>query len=175
MKQSMALALFVLVTPLAAQAPNSSGLAGTYAFQLCRTRCTAEDGALSYHQGKLVLLDSALSTRPFLQQEYANACFEFEAGGGRQDSYAGIQRAGLTHWRRMENAPDQIIVTLYRSPDAGYDASLQAVGRDLRGAGRSWGAGAAEIHAPADSVLALYIGPPDAEWCRRFKRESPPN
>jgi hypothetical protein len=153
---------------LAAQEPAPAGLAGTYAFQLCRERCAARDTAGSYLSGRLVLIDSTLGKRPFLQFESANACFEFRSGPIRADSYAGIQRAGLTHWKRL-SASGHVKVTLYRSPDAGYDISVALSGRDLKGTGGSWGAGAAEIHAPSDSVLAQYIGPPDVEWCKRFK------
>ncbi len=148
---------------------------GTYDLFICRDGCKGADYARAYVFGRLVLRLDTIAIReiPAAQRRHfefarpmfggANGCFALYPLHKRSDSYAGIEPAGLIHWRR--DSTGTVRLNLYQSPDAWYVVALNPGPEELRGHGTSFGAGAAEIHAPADSVLARRIGAPDLGPC----------
>jgi hypothetical protein len=80
-------------------------------------------------------------------------------------TYAGLDVAGLTRWRRSDDG-DGFTIELYHSTDARYLATLEARGRELHGRGKSQGGrDPTERAAPTDSIYARRIGPVDRNVC----------
>ncbi len=157
---------------------------GTYSLLICRDGCRSDTNH-AYVRGTVVLEPRAFKlndlpsdVRSRLERAYrdaqgpwgasVNGCFAVT--GSRSDSYAGINRVGFLHW--LPNTDRLVTIELYRSPDAGYDITLSARQDTLRGFGRSWGAGAAEIHAATDSVVAWRVGPPRRQLCVQAARRA---
>jgi hypothetical protein len=57
-------------------------------------------------------------------------------------------------------------MTLYESPDAGYDAQVVVERERMEGTGRSWTAGVGDAFPP-DFISGRRIGPPDRARCVR--------
>lgn len=92
-----------------------------------------------------------------------NACYVL-ARQARADTYAGIDDVGTTRWTPL--ADGSITISLFRSPDAGYDAKLSLTTDGFRGRGTSRGWGVA-ADSPADSIVGRRIGPPELMRCLR--------
>jgi hypothetical protein len=155
--------------------------AGTYQVSICRDVCAA-DGSNLLVTGILVLAPQPFTlerlseagqrhlrqSNPWMlvavreSDREPNACFAPE----RRPDASGIARAmkaGITSWSSGE---DGIIVLLWVSPDAGYDAVLRPDGRDLRGSGFVWGMGGG-YREITERVTATYLGQPDLDRCLR--------
>ena len=177
------LAAIVLVVAPAVHAQGASPVAGrpsvtgTYTIALCRARCTPDRPAGAYATGFLVLAADSIvlgavpparrreieEARYYLGTGAPNGCFSLRRNARVGNSYAGLLPVAQTTWRG--DSTGTVHFVLYRSPDAGYD--VRAVIKDgvLRGVGRSWGVGEAQIDAPADVVVGRRLGPPDARRC----------
>ena len=159
--------------------PVPGTVAGSYELLLCRDGCVPGDTIRPYVTGLLVLSDSSIilhglpdSTRKGLAGhatfyyeplDSANACFVRRGYREQGDSYAGNESVVLMRWRR--DSVGVLHMALYYSPDAGYTLTLRPVRDGWSGAGTSYGAGVAEIHAPLDSIVARRIGRPDVVPC----------
>ncbi len=157
--------------PAAAQAPAGPP-SGTYDLALCRSaRCAPGDTSAAYLTVTLVLFDSADAARrdlprPEWQRGAANGCFAVRHHRAQHDSYAGIVSGGTLRWTAAPGDSGRIEFPLYRSPDAGYTVRVVGGAGRLAGSGTSWGAGAAEISAPRDTVVAVRVGGPDPARCQ---------
>ena len=146
---------------------------GTYALALCRAApCAPDDTAAAYLTATVVLLDSVAATaralpRPAWELAPANGCFAVRYRRRPQpESYAGLQGVGSLRWGPAPGPVGRIAFALYRSPDAGYTVRLVPVADGLAGSGRSYGAGAAEIVAPSDTVVATRVATPTRRAAR---------
>lgn len=155
-------------------------LPGTYAVSICPTPCSPARPESAAVVGHLVLETSSYTAAEVeaVQRTYGGrGAFLYRAAGGepnacfglrrmrRGRTYAGLYVAGLTRWRRSDEAYG-ISIELYRSADARYLATLHAHGRELHGRGESQGGrDPAEPAAPADSIYARRIGPVDRNIC----------
>jgi hypothetical protein len=146
---------------------------GTYSFTICRGACFDDSGA-RYASGQFVILDapildpSGTPRRPFLQFDSANACFEIHDVKPRKDSLVGLKQAGLTRWKFVES-DTAITLSLFRSPDAGYEIILSTDNEGLHGTGQSWIALEGSTHFPTDTVRATRISAADATRCSNFR------
>ena len=173
------LAFVAVVACMGHSVENPESLEGTYALQVCRVRCAGPEDANTLAVGHLVLLDSAVDTATFRQQdsagriladlfifEYAdappNGCFVWTERRSKPPSYATILGGGLIHWSRSN---DTIRFRLYGSPDAGHFVRLAVQPQRLVGRGMSWGAGAADVDWPDDVVVAQRTGSSDPSVC----------
>jgi hypothetical protein len=154
-------AAFPVVAPVSA--------AGTYQLAVCRgPACVPRDSTTGYVLATLVLLDSAgavAADMPPAQWEpsrLATGCMVVRHRRNVGNSYAGISVREYFVWR---DSAGQVYFPLFRSPDAGYSVSARMTATGLAGRGGSWGAGAAEIHGPPDTVVAVRTGPPDRLRC----------
>ena len=157
-------------------------LPGTYSVSICPTPCNP-----AQTEGVAVAGHLVLETTPYTDAEVAavqrtyggHGAFLYRAAGGepnacfgltrirRGRSYAGLDAAGLTRWRRSDDGHG-ITIELYHSPDARYLATLAAHGRELHGRGESQGGrDPSEPAAPPDSIYARRIGPVDRNVCLR--------
>jgi hypothetical protein len=139
---------------------------GNYQLLVCREGCGGGDTSRAYIVGTLVLGDTSIHSRRgiSLADGSSNGCFQLERIKEMKDSYAGIMRGARVRWKRVAQS-DSITFPLYRSPDAGYEVQLVRSGDTFKGTGRSWGAGAAYIEAPRDSIIAMRIGDVDSQVC----------
>ena len=171
MASSVAIAavLTSMVTLSAASVVRQPSVAGTYSLLVCRQGCRGWDTTRAYLAGTVVLLDSALRAadgQP-VRARYevsANGCFHKRELKRVRDSYAGIRADGYLLWERNDSS-GRVQFSLYRSPDAGYFVSLVLTAEGAKGTGESWGAGAAEIHAPGDSVVLRRVGGAAVSGC----------
>jgi len=158
---------------------------GTYRLLVCLDSCGALDSTRAYLVGLLVVQDSTIDLAdapPSVRQhlEFAStfirrgrsdsapvtACFALHERGRVAHGYAGIEKASLVAWHI--DSTNALLFDLYHSPDAMYEVAVRRYADTLRGIGVSRGAGVAEIHTPADSVVAWRIGPPVQEECYRI-------
>ena len=186
----------LLAAVLSGTAPRSSSqipIGGSYRLLVCRDTCGHRDSTLAYVKGTLVFSDSSFDLRsvPTAAREHMEFSYMFMGNAGTSDtrpngcfilsplkkvadSYLGIESVGLLKWQR--GTTGIIYFDLFRSPDAGYHVVLDAATSQFTGSGESWGAGAAEIHAPSDSVIAWRLGPANLNPCfqaaARVKRDS---
>lgn len=164
------------------QVPAAPTPAGTYQVSICEGVCAA-DGSNLLVTGIVVLtpqtftLDERLSetgqrhlrqSNPWLlvalseTDREPNACLAPDS----RPNASGIARAmkpGITGWRSSEEG---IVVRLWVSPDAGYNAVLRLDGPDLRGTGFAWYT-ESEYHETTETITATYVGPPDLDRCLR--------
>ena len=176
------LLVIAMIPPVAARGQ----VAGTYAVAVCKgAPCVPDDTVHAVAWGQVVLFNEPInlvalsdSARRLLADIYlhapTNGCTIMRSAPHVQ-TYLALT-SGM-RWESIAGAPDRITL-LHRSPDARYDALLRVTVNGLNGTGRSWGAGAAKVDWPADTIVARRIGPPDlnacilgagAEW-KRFQR-----
>lgn len=156
---------------------------GTYEIWICHGLCASADSTNVELKGHLVLFATPMDRKTALRldhtyyparpREEPNACYELS--WQRRDhlsSYAGISPYGVTAWYVWRG---DINVTLYHSPDAGYDATLQPTPGGLAGTGQSWGAGVAAPTKPDQQVIvARRTGDADMTLCETWAtRERP--
>jgi hypothetical protein len=163
------------MTPAYADDAGESPLAGTYDVLICQGPCSFDDTANAVVTGTLVLLPHTLtrseanridrSYDPFLSRSEANGCYTLDRVQGRRyNGYANTRGPALTAWSYREN---QLHVSLFRSPDSGYEAVMHASEDGLSGIGQSWGAGVAEPKDRSkDYVIARPAGAADIARCR---------
>lgn len=157
---------------LSGSAASAQAAPGTYTLALCRSApCTPADTGAAYLTATVVLLDSADAARrrlapPAWERGAANGCFTVRHHREQRDSYAGIEPGGSLRWTSSPGDSGRIVFALYRSPDAGYTVRVTSAAGRLAGSGRSYGAGAAEIVAPPDTVVAVRVGAPNAARCQ---------
>lgn len=163
------LTLFAFATPFAPTAAQQPAPGGRYAIRVCRPAC--QEGP--YVTGSLLLLADTLRDRTGaamgsgLLEGPADGCFTLQVHHQLDDSYAGIAERGTLAWH-YPTSDTLIHFALYRSPDAGYEVELRPIGRRLVGTGHSWGAGVVEIHAPTDSIEAVWEGTAIPADCNRI-------
>jgi hypothetical protein len=148
---------------------------GTYEIELCRGGCA--NGRLVH--GYLVLLDQPIDPALFpapawrdLAGSYVylersgppNGCYALSRTSGAPGSFAGIDSIGLTHWTLSFREP-LAKLSLYRSPDAGYDIYIGQSAGNLLGRGGSWGFGHWRPDRLVDVVRGRWVGPADPRRC----------
>jgi hypothetical protein len=162
------------VVPRAICAAGSSGhtAAGTYDILICNGTCSFDKQTNAIIKGRIVLFENKLG-KADLQRfdanrfsyhfgEAINGCFTLESV--RQSSInAGGEKVGLTSWSEQGR---QLRFSLYHSPDAGYEVSVERTRTGLTGTGSSWGAGAAAPDPPSkEIVIARRTGGADISNC----------
>ncbi len=162
-----------LVAPRTTYAAGSSAhIAGTYDILICTGTCSFEKQTNAIIKGRIVLFASNLEGTD-LQRfdenrlrhhhgEAINGCFTLGTVG-KPSSYAGIEKVGLTSWSEQGR---QYRFSLFHSPDAGYEVSVNRTKTGLAGTGSSWGAGvAAPDHPSTEIVVARRTGGADISRC----------
>jgi hypothetical protein len=100
--------------------------------------------------------------RHIASHETVNACFVLDVVR-KNNTYAGIQKLGFTSW---SPAGDGVQLSLARTPDAGYVATLGKMAGGLRGTSSSWGAGvAAPKEHTQEEIIAIRSGDADLAKC----------
>jgi len=169
-----------------AQAHGQELKAGSYEFLVCRTGCGEAETGRAYLTGTIVVLSEPFAPSEFPRDTWdrlafssrymslrsssePTGCFALSPREHVADSSAGIRPVGLLF---VSNSADTLSFPLYRSPDAGYAVAVVLTTSGFRGIGHSWGAGAAAIDAPLDSIVGRYSGPVDLTPCITAARES---
>ena len=166
-------ALAALSSPISESLGRQGSVAGVYTLLICRGGCRDWDTTRAYLTATVVLLDSTMKAADGspIRARYqlaANGCYRKRELKRVRNSYAPFRETGYLLWERDSTAG--IVFPLYRSPDAGYEVAVTFTADGARGTGESWGAGAAEIHAPRDSVVLHRQGAPDAGFCDAIAR-----
>lgn len=176
------LLMIAMIPPVAARGQ----VAGTYAVAVCKgAPCVPDDTVHAVAWGQIVLFNEPInlvalpdSARRLLAGIHlhapTNGCTIMRSAPHVQ-TYLAVTSG--TRWESIAGAPDQITL-LSRSPDATYDALLRVTVNGMSGTGSSWGAGAAKVDWPTDTIVARRIGPPDLNACilgtrvewKRFQR-----
>ena len=168
------LAVCVARTAMAEELPNEADLVGTYQVIICRGPCSFANASHAVAEGSLVLLANemppsetsklAIGFQPNLSRGNANACYVLRRLPDRAYAgYANTRGAALTVWSRTNG---ELHVSLFRSPDAGYEVVLKGAAQALSGTGQSWGSGVAEpTDKTKDSVIARRTGAADIRAC----------
>jgi hypothetical protein len=150
---------------------------GVYEILICRGLCASETSPNVKVKGHIVLFAQPLSREvalrldphylPARAREEPNGCYELAVqNDSSYTGYAGIIPYGVTGWRYWHG---ELVVSLYRSPDAGYDAAMRPTFNGFAGRGISWGAGAAEPSKPeAQTIVARHTGDADIELCEEW-------
>ena len=166
-----------LIAVGASRPAHAQRISGTYELALCRTApCVPGDTVAAYFTATVVLLDSATAAaqsvlpRARYEREPANGCFRVRHYQRLADSYAGIVKASSFTWQPLGESPGTIAFRLYRSPDASYRVRTTVIGDRLTGSGTSDGVGAAEMHAPRDTVVAVRVAEADVARCGDLSR-----
>ena len=161
---------FLVGTCSAPALGQSPGIPGTYDLQICRGSCDAKGG--SYLTGTLTLLPSAMldSKGRSLQGGFGagavNGCFALTRIRPQNDSNAGIHPKGYLSWS-YRFSDSTVTFALDRTANAGYDVELKPASTGLAGTGVSWGAGAAKLSAPRDTVIAVRRKSSNPAECQR--------
>lgn len=147
---------------------------GTYDLLICSEACSVDAPEKVLISGHLVLLPYTFS-RPELElldpregmsvsPHELSACFTLSLLPGRSfTGYANTRHPAVTGWTYQNQ---RVHLSLYRSPDAGYEVDLSPSDGLYTGTGMSWGAGAADPKDPhIDYVLARRTGPADISQC----------
>jgi len=166
-------ALFgVLVSVGAPGAQSAASMAGSYELLVCKTACAFGDSQTPDSLGVVVLFDAPLSKKdvediePFhfaTPGENVRACYSGTQSEKAETFAFGTQR-GVSAWEFKDN---QLTFELFRSVDAGYEATLHRDGMVLHGTGSSWGAGVAAPGYSPDVIVARRVGPSDISWCAK--------
>jgi hypothetical protein len=176
MRRLLFIVLYILsfVVPQTVCAAGSSGdtVAGTYDLLICTGTCSFDEQTNAVVKGRIVLFANELGKND-LQRfdenrlsyhfgEAINGCFTLETVR-KSSIYAGLEKIGLTSWSEQEG---QFRFSLYHSPDAGYQVSVERKMSGLAGTGSSWGAGvAAPKHPSKEIVIARRTGDADISNC----------
>lgn len=166
-------ALFGLLVSAGAPAAHGvDGLAGSYEVRVCKSDCEFGDSRSAASLGVVVLFDAPLSKKdiediePYhfnTPGENLRACYsgtQFE----KAETFAFGTQRGVSAWEFKNN---QLTFELFRSVDAGYEATMKRDGKVLRGTGSSWGAGVAAPGYSPDVIVVRRIGPSDISWCAK--------
>lgn len=153
--------------------------AGTYEIRICKTACVAGEDEGVVVKGHVVLFSAVLDKQEiaripsaslrYVPNNAPNACFVLEKMSGRDyKGYAGIDESGFTAWSVTDDQPK---LSLFRSPDAGYQVSLRPTTKGFEGEGTSWGAGvAAPPERGPDFVVLQNVGKSDIRRCAAGSR-----
>ena len=107
---------------------------GTYQIEICRGDCIQP-----LARGFLVLFDQPMDPKAFPDSALDNtffesgtgewtfpvACFALSKRDAAANTYAGLVPFGITRWAGPSDSAQSI--TLYRSPDAGYDLLVRTM------------------------------------------------
>ena len=123
----------------------------------------------AYALATVVLFDSAGAVAADMppaayEIQRATGCMVMRHRRPPMHTYAGASAREYFIWSLTA---DSLVFPLFRSPDAFYFVRVRRTERGLSGVGSSFGVGAAEIHGPADSVVALRTGPPVRLRCHK--------
>lgn len=157
----------LLVLPQAASAGVSPGNApaGTYDILVCNGTCSFDRPEHVLVKGSIVLFKDKLEQAD-LQRfdenrlnhhfgEPINGCFTLETVS-QSSIYAGVEKVGITSWSAQGG---RYRFSLFHSPDAGYEVTVERSKNGLIGTGSSWGAGAGAPQQPStETVIALRTG-----------------
>ncbi len=147
---------------------------GTYEILICDGACTFDETGNAFIGGLVVMLPRPLGQADMerldsgysavLERGPANACFRLNLLPGRKSrGYVSTRWPELTRWTYRDG---HVEVSLARSPDSGYIATLTPSGSELAGTGSSWGAGVAEPKEPhVDHVVLRRSGLADIGQC----------
>jgi len=150
---------------------------GVYEILICQGLCASASSPNVEVKGHIVLFAQPLSREVALRldpfylpgraREEPNGCYELALqNGGSYTGYAGGKPYGVTAWYYWQN---EIVVSLYRSPDAGYDATLRPTFNGFAGRGISWGFGEAEPSKPeAQTIVARRTGDANIALCEEW-------
>lgn len=153
---------------------NGEDLAGTYQVMICRGPCSFASVGNAVIEGSVVLLANEMqpseaskldpSFKPFLSGGNANGCYVLRRLSNiGYVGYANTRGSALTVWSQTTG---DLHLSLFRSPDAGYEVVLRGDARALSGTGQSWGAGvAAPSDKTMDHVIARRIGTAEIRAC----------
>jgi hypothetical protein len=147
-------------------------IAGTYDIRVCTGACSFDAPANVVVEGTVILFAKPLEkvdvdrfdTHRFASYfgESVNGCFMLERVG-ESSIYAGAEKVGVTSWS-FENG--RYGFSLYHSPDAGYQVSVDRTASGLSGTGASWGIGAAKPDSSAkQTVIARRTGDANLSNC----------
>jgi hypothetical protein len=165
MKRDFAFAAILLFGSAAAMTGEVHGyqVPGTYQLSICKSGCSPTDSRRAFSTVVVVL-----SMRPLADREPrppGEGCFAVtnlrETG-----SYVQLETLGKTEWTIRDGKLD---FTLFHSPDARYDVELEINGYEVRGTGRSRGAGLADPGRRKDLVVGYRSTPPDLTNCKPWK------
>lgn len=168
----LCLAFAVAVQPVRAADSTGKAVAGTYDLLICQGACSFAEQKNVLVKGQLVLFADKLAKADldrFDENRFQsrggdsiNGCFTLETVR-QHASYAGIEKIGVTTWSEQGNRYE---FELFRSPDAGYSASVERTTTGLFGSGRSWGAGAAAPRQPSEEfIVARRTGDANISNC----------
>ena len=168
-----------LASAATSQDRSPESLAGTYELVICRGACDPRRPESVRASGTLVLEPASfpLATLPEPGRSYIlqhrrrllirgaavadpNACFVLR-GASRDRSLVGSTPVGFTTWS-LDPGAGRIRIKIAQSAETSYVLSLLPEGGRLAGRGRE---PAAAQDAPADSVWARRLGPPDRAVC----------
>ena len=150
---------------------TQASIAGTYEILICEDSCQPNADNNVWVKGRVVLFPDEMKTddvarfdTQFVHGEPLNACFALEK---LQEhlywGYAGIEETGLTVWSVQDAA---LQFSLFHSPDAGYQVTVQPTSTGFDATGKSWGAGvAAPDWQGDDKVVMRRIGAADMSQC----------
>lgn len=141
---------------------------GVYAIAICEGVCTSVADT-AFVSGRVVLLDRTLLDKAGHPKRVefagkANGCFELSPLRKQTDSYAGLQKSGYLAWKQS-SADGSVQFSLFRSPDAGYEVSVEPTARGFVGTGSSWGGAGEGTATPADAVTLVRLGDVPAGAC----------
>jgi hypothetical protein len=163
---------FGLLRPAVAAGSPGDAVAGTYDILICSGACSFDQQTNVVVKGRIVLFAEKLE-KVDLQRfdenrfshhfgEAINGCFTLETVR-KASIYAGGEKIGVTSWSRQGS---QFSFSLYHSPDAGYQVSVERTTAGLSGTGASWGAGAAAPKNPSkETVIARRTGDASISNC----------
>jgi hypothetical protein len=143
---------------------------GVYAITVCHGPCASEPQRPTKLQGALVLLSEPVPdnvVKALGPAVYGHKAIEGRPNGcfrlGQYRDFGGnvlrepLESAELVHWS-LEG--DEIVVNLFRTPDAGYVIRTK-VGVEVRGSGGRW----PKDHDPIDEVVGRRIASASSSTC----------
>jgi hypothetical protein len=136
---------------------------GTYQLSICKSGCSPTDSRRAFSTVVVVL-----SMRPLADGEPrppGEGCFAV-TNLRKTGSYVQLETLGKTQWTIEDG---KLKFALFHSPDARYDVELEMDGYEVRGAGRSRGAGLAYPGHLKDQVVGYRMTPPDMAACKPWK------
>ncbi|QNK02226.1 hypothetical protein [Dyella telluris] len=168
------LAMMAWIRPVLADDAARDLPEGTYELLICSEACSIDAPEKALISGRMVLLPYTFSRaeRELLDprddivasQRDLSACYTLSLLPGRKfTGYANTRHPAVTGWSYQNQ---RVHLSLFRSPDAGYEVDMSLSDSLYTGTGMSWGAGAADPNDPhIDYVLARRTGPADISQC----------
>lgn len=164
--------------------PRVQEVAGTYDVMMCRGSCEGE-AAQVLARGRMVIESQPYSVEDMPSpardyfKKYPDRLLNVDAEGAPNlcfamrkmapGTLAASGRVAVTRWTR--GSGDTLLVRLYHSPDAGYDARFSLRAGMIAGTGESWGPWDESENSPPDVIAGRRIGPVDRGLCIRAAEE----